>query len=83
MSKRHHSNPLYTIMGDVMTMTEAELEELYGIEISEDGSVYDLAEFKEFKTVTDWARYMDSLEDDDNYSSFTKIGHKQSYDDDY
>lgn len=83
MSKRHTSHSVDTIMGDILTMNESELEELYGLEISENGTVYDLFAFREFSSLQEWATYMAELEDDDNYSSFTKIGGKVPFDDEY
>lgn len=83
MSKRHTSHSTSRMLSDIQTMDKTELETLYGIEIAEDGSVYDLAEFKEFESLQAWADYMDELENDDNYSSFTKIGSKLPFDDEY
>ncbi len=84
MSK-HHVHAQCRAMHDILTMTHAELEQEYGIEIdADDGRVWDPCEMKEFDTLGDWACYMQEQEEADVESaSFQKIGGKHRYDDDY
>lgn len=81
MSKhmQHHTN----VMHDVLSMSSEELQDLYGIEIQEDGVVWDPLEGKSFETVHLWAAYTEALtqEDDEEYV-FKKISNSR-YDDDY
>lgn len=85
MSK-HHVHVQCRAMHDIQTMTHAELEEKYGIEIdTDDGTVWDPCEMKQFDTLADWAAYMQEQEeaDYDSSASFQKIGGRHRYDDDY
>lgn len=68
---------------DINTLSAEELTDLYGIEISNDETVWDPCEMKEFKTLEEWAAYMVEQEEEDNYSSFTKIGGRGRFDDEY
>lgn len=63
-------------------MSKQDLEDLYGIEISDDGSVYDLCEMKSFESLREWAAFMVEQEEEENYSSFQKVNHKRHFDDD-
>jgi hypothetical protein len=67
----HHS-----VVFDVTVKTHQELNELYGIEISEDGSVYDPYEHKHFDSLTAWAAAAD---EDTDQGGFEKYGGKQTY----
>jgi hypothetical protein len=59
-----------------------ELEALYDIQIDEeDGSVWDTLEHRGFSSLSDWASYTESLEDD--YDDQPAMGKKHYYDDDY
>ena len=80
---RHVSHSHTRVLNDVRTLPNEELATLYGIEINEDGTVYDPTENRTFDDLNDWATYIDEQEDDDNYSSFNKIGGKHSFDDDF
>lgn len=81
-SKHHRSHQESQVLDDITSMSNDELEDLYGIEIGEDGSVFDTAEFKEFDTLADWAAFVVEQEQEDNYSSFTKIKSNRYFDDD-
>ena len=82
MSK-HHSLLHTRVFNDIRTMKKEDLEEFYGIEISEDGAVYDLAERLNFTDLHRWAAFYIEREEEDGYSSVTKIGSKHSFDDEY
>lgn len=73
----HHSSVLF----DVQIKTFDELEELYGIEVYEDGSVYDPCEDRDFDTLSEWAKFVDEQEKADN-AAFEKRGKQSYYDDD-
>lgn len=83
MSKHHVSLTQSRVLNDVRTLPPQELTELYGIEISDDGSVFDPTENRRFEDVAEWAQYIASQDDDDNYSSFSKIGGRHAFDDEY
>lgn len=68
---------------DVFKLSRDELYELYGVELRDDGSVYDPIEDKLFTSLTTWKQYADDQEEDDHYRSFQKIGGRYAYDDDY
>lgn len=82
MSK-HYNSHSSRVMVDIHTLEVDELQDLYGIEINEDGTVYDLTEFKEFETLADWANYIVAIEEEENYGTVLKIGGKLLFDDEY
>ena len=83
MSKHHVSHTQSRVMNDVRTLPAEELVDLYGIEISEDGSVFDPTENRKFQSVSEWAQYIAEQDSDDNYGSFSKFGGKHVFDDEY
>jgi len=83
MSKHHVSHTVVRVLNDVRNMPKQDLEELYGLEIRDDGTVYDLAEFTEFASLQKWATFFAEQQEDENYSTFTKIGGKHAFDDEY
>ena len=83
MSKHHVSHSKDRYLRDVKAMSKEELINLYGIDIEDDGRVFDSTENRYFDSLTAWAIYMAEQENDDMYGSFTKIGHKGRFDDDY
>ncbi len=80
MSKRNYSQT-HGAVGDIQRLSHEELEQLYNIEIDEDGSVFDQTLNSSFETLEEWAQHIDDQEDDENYGTFTKIGGRQPYDD--
>lgn len=81
MSK-HQVQPQTNVLHDIECMSDEELQDKYGIEIYEDGVVYDPFEEAEFDDITEWANYTADLEEDDNYAQPIKINGKQRFDDD-
>lgn len=65
MSK--HSSACVSVVHDTMILTAEQLEDKYGIEIDDDGSVWDPYEGKQFDNVQKWAVYTDAQEDDYDY----------------
>ena len=63
---------------DIQVRTEEELHEMYGIDIQEDGSVYDPCEDKHFDSLAAWADYMERVNDDT--ASFQKMHGRYDYD---
>lgn len=64
MSKHQHhtvANPVH----DAIVLTAEQLEDRYGITISEDGTVWDPCEGREFPTIQAWAVFVDALDDND------------------
>jgi hypothetical protein len=80
---RHHQRGQHRVMFDVRTMTVEELEEQYGLEVDpDDGSVWDTLEMKSFDDLNEWAVFASNREDEEN-SSFSKVGSRYAYDDEY
>jgi hypothetical protein len=80
MSKHGVVHAQTSVVFDAQMKTSAELEELYGIEIDGDGTVYDPCEMKEFESVTAWAAYMDQVERETS-NMYEPKGGKHYYDD--
>lgn len=83
MSRHHVSHTKDRLLRDVQALSAEELKTLYGVEVEEDGRVFDTTENRYFQDLTEWAVYMAEQEDDSMYGSFTKIGHKTRFDDEY
>ena len=64
---------------NVFKLSAAELYDLYGVELDDDGSVYDPVENKEFSSVATWKAYID--EQEGGGSHIEKFGGRYSYDD--
>ena len=60
---------------DIQTLSPAELEATHGIEIDEDGTVWDELEGMEFATLREWADYCVEREEEEHHS-FVKLGGK-------
>lgn len=67
----HHS-----VVFDVTVKTHDELKELYGIEIDEEGVVFDPCEYKYYDDIHLWAAMMDEEADQ---GGFTRSSGKQDY----
>lgn len=81
MSKQRVSHSHSQVLHDVEFMTDAQLQEEYGIEIAEDGTVWDSYENQTFATINEWGQYMADLEEEDNYATTVKVNGKWSFDD--
>lgn len=82
MSRYHCSSTPTQVLHDIQIYSSEQLIELYGIEINEDGTVFDPAENKTFATIIEWATWIDEQEADDNYGTLVKLGGKVRFDDD-
>ena len=74
-----HSQTYDNVLHDVNTLTERELEDLYGISIDEDGTVVDTVTGKEYKTILLWAAEQEQEEEWDEVSHPHQVSHR--YDD--
>lgn len=83
MSKHHISHSQQRMLNDVQRLGKEQLIELYGIEVSEDGTVFDPTENRKFDDLKEWAMYIGEQDDDDNYGTFSKITSPPAYDDEY
>ena len=81
MSKHGVGHAHTSVVFDIQTKTIEEIQDLYGIQIDDDGVVYDPCEMEEFESLTAWAAYMD-VEANQDAQGFEKRGGKQYYDDD-
>jgi len=63
------------VLLDIKQLDAEEVLSLHGIEISEDGSVYDQAYNKTFTNIAEWIAF--SAEDEDN--EFEKFGYNDDY----
>ncbi len=66
MSKHHHSIIAAAIaftVSEIAKSSADEIEKLYGIQLSEDGTVFDTTYNKTFESVSDWAEF--NIEQDD------------------
>lgn len=83
MSKHHVPHTHARVLNDIRRLPVEELQELYGIEVDYDGTVYDLTEMQEFDTLEDWATFIADQEQEDNFGTKMKIGGRQPFDDEY
>lgn len=75
---RHFSQVLF----DIENMSTEQLIDKYGIEINDDGSVYDPTIMSEFDNIDEWATYL--LNDEEELEStptFIKRTRKHHFDD--
>ena len=66
----------HSVVFDATTKTTQDLCELYGIEINEDGTVFDPCDYTHYDTILVWAAAMDA---DVDPGGFTRSGGKQDY----
>lgn len=66
-------------MNNIFKMDSDELYDAYGIELDEDGTVYDPVEDKEFTSLATWKAYADQQEQ--GATKFEKFGGRWGYDD--
>lgn len=83
MSKHHVSQIQASVLSNVKKMSNEELVNLYGVEISEDGSVFDPTENRKFKDIDEWAMFIAEQEDENNYGHLDKFARRNVFDDDY
>lgn len=81
MSRQHHvhANEVAHVVNDIKSMSREEAERMYGIEIRDDGSVFDPTYNRTFISVGEWADF--SVEQDE--TSYTEDFGYGKYGDDY
>jgi hypothetical protein len=82
MSKHNVGHAHTSVVFDIQTKTVEELEQIYDIEIGEDGSVYDPCEMREFDSLAAWAMDLEQLEKMAGHN-FEKRGGRHAFDDEY
>jgi len=82
MSKYHVSHSPESVVRAIQTMDQEEVEQQFGIEIDEDGSVWDGCEGRTFTTLAEWALYMDECEDAALDAAMCKGNTRYGFDDD-
>lgn len=82
MSKHSVGHAHTSVVFDIQTKSVEELEQLYDIEIGEDGSVYDPCEMREFESLAAWAIDLEQQEKTAG-RSFEKRSGKHAFDDEY
>lgn len=70
------------VLNDIRTMSKETLEEFYEITIDDNGTVYDLAESKQFSSIQEWAAFLAEQQDEEKYKKFEKKGGRYRFDDD-
>lgn len=84
MSTRHHAPIVQEVnymLRVLHKMKPEDIEFEYGITFDGDGTVFDPAYNRTFGSLTEWVQA--TIEDDFAEESFTRVGHKSKYDDDY
>jgi hypothetical protein len=64
-------------------MDQEEVERQFGIEVDEDGSVWDGCENRTFATLAEWALFMDECEDAAFDAAMCKGNTRYGFDDDF
>lgn len=83
MSRNHHRavETASTIQHDIQFLSKEEIETTYGIQINDDGTVYDSAYDKTFANIGEWIEFETEFDEMDYSDEF---GHgKQDYYDDF
>lgn len=83
MSKHYTSHATDSVVRVIQTMSLEEIEQEYGIEIDEDGSVWDGCEGRNFDTLAEWALFMDECEAAALEASMCKGNVRYGFEDDY
>lgn len=82
MSKHYNSYTPDSVTRAIIHMSIEEIAEHYGIEIAEDGRVYDPMDNRRFDSVTEWALYMDEVEQQAEYAAGYHGNTRYAFDDD-
>lgn len=83
MSKFHVSHSPESVVRAIQTMSIEEVEQQFGIEVDEDGSVWDACEGRSFDTLKEWALYMDECEEQAYEATMYRGNVRYGFDDDY
>lgn len=68
---------------NVLKLSVEELQETFGIEVDEDGTVYDPVEDRSFATIIAWKYFTDQQEQDEMRGGKEYFGGRYGYDDEY
>lgn len=66
---------------DINVLTNDQLQHQYGIDIQENGSVWDPIEYKRFDSIIEWARYASEQDALLTIDTFQKRIHNHFYED--
>lgn len=83
MSKYHNSHAPESVVRVIKAMSTEDIEQEYGVEIDEDGSVWDGCEGRSFSSIAEWALFMDECEDAALEAVMCKGNVRYAFDDDY
>lgn len=83
MSKHHTSYVQESVVRAIQAMSLEEIQQEYGIEIDNDGSVWDGCEGRNFGTLAEWALFMDECEDAALDAAMYKGNCRYAFDDEY
>lgn len=79
MNWKHQQHGKGSVSFAICNKSHEDVMDEYGIEIYEDGSVYDPCEDREFDTLIEWAVFMDT--ECSEHGSFEKVYGRSKYDD--
>lgn len=82
MSKHFVSPAQDSVMRTIESMSVEEVVDQYGIEVSEAGHVFDPLDSRRFKSVVEWALYMDEVEEQAQYAASFHGNIRYGFDDD-
>lgn len=82
MSKYHNPRSPESVVRVIQTMSTEEIEQEYGVEIDDDGSVWDACEGRSFGSLAEWALFMDECEDAAFEAVMCKGNVRYGFDDD-
>lgn len=83
MSKYHVSHSPESVVRAIQTMNVEEIEQQFGIEVDDNGSVWDACEGRSFATLSEWALYMDECEEQAFEAAMCRGNVRYGFDDDY
>lgn len=82
MSKPYNSYTPDSVTRAIIHMSVEEIVDQYGIEVSEDGGVWDGCEGRNFATLAEWALFMDECEEAAFEAATCKGNTRYCFDDD-
>lgn len=82
MSKYHNPHQPESVVRVIQTMNTEEIEQEYGVELDDDGSVWDVCEGRPFGSLAEWALFMDECESAAVEAASCKGNVRYGFDDD-
>lgn len=82
MSKHYSSYTPDSVTRAIKTMSIEEIADQYGIEISDDGTIYDPMDQRQFDSIVEWALYMDEVEQQAMFAASYHGNTRYAFDDD-